>query len=119
MTQDTDSKGGWIDYKPGDPVPSGNVRIRHDNCWESTSFLPAEEWAGWVSGVIIAYLPQAPREEAEAERLAKAAPALVEALRALLLACEEADELGELHESVDGEMLDAAHAALEAAGVKL
>lgn len=100
MTQDTDSKGGWMGYMcaPWTYVPwhiaEGDAEVRSRDGWIVCT----------TSSDVYA-------------RVIAAAPALVEALRALLLACEEADELGELHESVDGEMLDAAHAALQAAGV--
>lgn len=70
MTQDTDSKGGWIDYKPGDPVPSLRVRVRFLCGEELSGFWSADSWDWEETGPyqIVAYLPEA-------------APALVEALK--------------------------------------
>lgn len=73
MTQD--SKGGWVDYKPGDPVPSLRVRVRFLCGLEAPGIWSADLWDWEETGPyqIVAYLPGAEREETEAERLARAA----------------------------------------------
>lgn len=48
----------WITYDPKTLAPDGNVRIRMNDGWESTTFRPAHDWRGWHEGMIVAYMPE-------------------------------------------------------------
>tara|TARA_R110000851_G_scaffold62675_1_gene143558 strand:+ start:989 stop:1609 length:621 start_codon:yes stop_codon:yes gene_type:complete len=46
----------WIEYKKGDPVPEGEVRIRNSGGWESDTY--GDTWVGWGSEAVTHYMPQ-------------------------------------------------------------
>ncbi len=77
-------QGGWISYKPGDPIPEGRVKVQLGVSSRAVfGFHGADEW-DWGeigAGIIVAYLPEKAPEETEAERLARCAPELAEALK--------------------------------------